>query len=108
MRSPCIPRLQGWRSSNPNPAGMGLSRDRRKARDSLGFPGTRGWQSKVQVPGAAERGRGLPPPGSLGKAGGITTEQKLGGFCPKTGHKVRSGCFWGKTHLQWAREAPTL
>lgn len=61
-------------------------------------PGTRGWQSKVQVPGAAERGRGLPPPGASEKEEEITNRAEIGGFFnPKTGHKARSGCFWGKT-----------
>lgn len=82
-----------------------------------GQEGTGGVRRKARPPGIPGAGRAkcrcpALPSGAGGchprKSGRNHHGAESGGFCPKTGHKVRSGSFWGKTRVEWAREAPTL
>lgn len=86
MRSPRIsPDFREGDPGDPNPAGTGLKRGREEGSGPAAIPGTGAGRAKCRCPALPSGARGCHPRGSLrkageniGKAGGITTEQKSG------------------------------
>lgn len=100
MRSPCIsPDFREGEPGDPNPARTGLRKGREEGSGPRWDPGNRGWQSKVQVPGAAERGQGLPPPGASEKREKTSEKREESprsrnqGFAPKVVTKWEVAAF---------------